>query len=113
MAKQLNFDLGQTSEGPCCAPCGSGEDRVYYPSFHFNGDKKLDVPDEGVMTVRYKKVSSSQSEDKRGKHYSCCIEVQEIVSAHGEEVEAPSKRDKSAEESLDALMAEKQSKKGY
>lgn len=68
------------------------------------------------MTVRYKKVSSSEHESERdGKTYSCCIEVREIVSAESDEVEAPSKRDRSAEDSLDSLMAEKEksSKKGY
>lgn len=105
MAKQLNFDLGQTSDGPCCAMTSSAKE-TYYPSFHHSGDEKLDVPDEGTMLVRYKKVSSSQSEDKRGEHYSCCIEVQEIISVSGDaKKNAPSRRDKSGEEALDAHMA--------
>jgi hypothetical protein len=114
MAKQINFDLGQANDGPCCAPsCCSSDKQVYYPSFYVSGDKKLEVPDEGVMTVRYKKVSSSQSEDKRGEHYSCCIEVREIVSTESEKAEAPAKRSRDAEDALDSLMAEKQKKESY
>jgi hypothetical protein len=114
MAKQLNFDLGQENDGPCCcdAPVRS-EKQLYYPSFYVNGDRKLDVPDEGVMTIKYKKVSSAQSEDKRGKHYSCCIEVREVVDVESDEVEAPSKRDRSAEDALDSLMSEKQKSAKY
>lgn len=108
MAKQLNFDLAEKSEGPCCCGPVTSETRKYYPSFHHSGEKKLDIPDEGVMTIRYKKVSSSMSESERdGKRYSCCIEAHEIVSVDGEEVEAPSKRSRDAEDALDKLMDEK------
>lgn len=87
------------------------EDDEYYPSFHYTGEEKLDLPHEGEMTIRYKKTSSSMSEGKGGKHYSCTIEVQEIVSVEGKKVaEAPSKRDRTSEESLDKLMSEKQKK---
>lgn len=87
------------------------EDDEYYPSFHYTGEEKLDIPHEGEMTIRYKKTSSSMIEGKDGKMYSCTVEVREIVSVEGKKgAEAPSKRDRSAEESLDKLMAEKQKK---
>lgn len=86
-------------------------DDEYYPSFHYSGDENLDIPHEGVMTVRYKKTSSSTSEGKDGVRYSCTVEVQEIISVEGKKgADAPSKRDRTAEESLDKLMAEKQKK---
>lgn len=113
MAK-VNFDLGMKYDGPCCAPtcCSdSKEPEVHYPTFNYDGKEKLDVPDEGVMTIRYKKTHSSMSESERsGKRYSCCVEVREVISAEGGEVEAPSKRNKDAEESLDKLMADKKAK---
>ncbi len=115
--KQLKFDLGMKWDSPCCAPsCCSDtkEPEAHYPSFNYEGKEKLDVPDEGVMTVRYKKTHSSMSEnDKSGKRYSCCIEVREVIGVDGEEVEAPSKRNTEAEDALDALMSEKKSKKEY
>lgn len=79
----------------------------HYPSFHFSGDEPLDIPHEGTMTIRYKKTSSAMSKGSKGESYSCTIDVQEIVSAEGKKgAEAPSKRDKSAEESLDKLMSD-------
>lgn len=110
--KQLNINLAESHEGPS-SPCGcDSKDHTYYPSLHISGKKELDLPKEGVMTIRYKKTHSSVSEsDKSEPHYSCNIEVREIVSAESDEVEAPSKRDRSAEESLDRLMDEK--KKSY
>lgn len=81
----------------------------HYPSFHFSGDEPLDIPHEGTMTIRYKKTSSSMSKGSKGESYSCTVEVQEIVSADGKKgADAPSKRDKSAEENLDRLMSEKE-----
>lgn len=106
---KLNIDLGSKSGEGLSVPPDMGD--VYYPTLHISGKKELDLPKEGVMTIRYKKVSSSESEDERGSRYSCTIDVHEIVSAESDEVEAPSKRDRSAEESLDRLMDEK--KKSY
>lgn len=106
MTKQLNIDLMMSHSGSMPTPLR--DDDEYYPSFHFTGEEKLDIPHEGEMTIRYKKTSSSMSEGKDGKHYSCTIEVREIVSVEGKKgAEAPSKRDRTAEESLDKLMKEK------
>lgn len=106
--KQLNINLAE--EGPSVP--SDFKDHTYYPSLHISGKKELDLPKEGVMTIRYKKTHSAVTEsEKFGPQYSCTIEVHEIVSAESDEVEAPSKRDRSAEESLDKLMDEK--KKSY
>jgi hypothetical protein len=59
------------------------------------------------MVIRYRKVGSSEHGSGEKTRYTCDIAVHEIVSAEADEVEAPSKRDKSAEESLDALAKEK------
>lgn len=105
---KLNLDLNMSHEGPVDLP---SRDEEYYPSFHYSGDESLDIPHEGVMTIRYKKTSSSMSEGKDGKRYSCTVEVQNIVSAEGKKgADAPSKRDRSSEESLDKLMSEKEKK---
>lgn len=113
MAKQLNLDLGSDD---MAFPCGCSEPKkVFYPSFHYSGPTKVEVPDEGIMTIRYCKTNSSVNVDheRDKKRYSCGFDVKEIISAEADEVEAPAKRDRSSEESLDALMAEKSSKKGY
>jgi hypothetical protein len=78
---------------------------VWYPSFNYSGDKELDLPKEGTMTVKFY-VTREVEENRDGKeHYSCEIEVREILSVEGEEDDRPSQRDMSAEEALDKLAA--------
>lgn len=106
---KLNIDLGE-SNGAEVAP--SPRKEKYYPSLHVSGKKELEIPKEGLMTIRYKKVNSSQSESEDdGPRYSCTIEVHELVSADGEEVESPTKKNSESEDALDKLMDEK--KKSY
>lgn len=83
----------------------STPDEPYYPSITFQEDEPLDLPKEGVMVVKYKKVRSTEEKDGS---YTCTVEIQEIVSVESKKSEAPSKRDKSAEEALDAHMAAKE-----
>lgn len=107
---KLNINLAEESPSSPCV-CDS-KDHTYYPSLHVSGKKELDIPKEGVMTIRYKKTHSSVSEsDRTEPHYSCTIEVHEIVSAESDEVEAPTKRNRDSEDALDKLMDEK--KKSY
>ena len=102
---KLNIDLSES--GPCCGPSEVSRE-PYYPQLHITGKKELHLPKEGTMVIRYRKVGSSEHGSGENMRYTCDIAVHEIVSAKAdEEVEAPSKRDKSAEESLDALAKEK------
>jgi hypothetical protein len=106
---KLNINLG--SEGPTACSCGE-KDETYYPTLHISGKKELDIPKEGVMTIRYRKTHSSVSEgDKSDPQYSCTIEAREIVSAESDEAESPTKRNSESEDALDKLMDEK--KKSY
>lgn len=86
-------------------------DEKMYPTFHVESDEKIDFPKEGEMTIKFKKISSEMREGKNGDRYSCTIEVHKIVSMYGDEKDAPYKRDKSAEESLDALAAKRMKEK--
>jgi hypothetical protein len=86
--------------------------KEHYPSFHYEGPEKLDIPEEGTMTVRYKKTGSSSSKNADGKErHSCTIEVQAIEEVEGEEVEAPSHKYNDSEDALDKLMEEKMKNK--
>jgi len=101
------IDLGhKTDQGLCPAPEQVNPSRTWYPSFNYSGSEELDLPKEGTMTIKFC-VTREVEENRDGKeHYSCEIEVQEIVSVDGkEEVEAPSKRDTSTEDALDTLAA--------
>lgn len=105
---KLNLDLGTDGGGPCCAPCKSEDDHKYYPSIYYSGKKKLEIPKEGTMVIRFRKTGSSHNVNSDDEdQYSCTIEVREIVSVDGEaSVEMPAKnRSKDSEDALDALRA--------
>lgn len=82
-------------------------DSEMYPSFTVHSEERIDFPHSGEMTIKFKKIGS---EDRNG-HYTCQIEVHKIVSMYGGKDDAPYKRDKSAEESLDALAANRMKEK--
>lgn len=109
------IDLGMSygdSGGPL--PVEVKQDEKHYPAFHYEGTEDLGIPHEGVMTIRYKKTSSSVSEhDDRPPRYSCTVEVRKIESIEGAE-DAPTKNySQDAESALDALMEKKLKQKGY
>lgn len=109
---KLNIKLGEKHPeypSPCCGSDSDNKDRVWYPEVRISHDEPLSIPKEGTMTIRYKKIESSERNEK----YSCTFEVHEIISAQGEADESPSKRDRSAEEALDVLAAEVKKGKGY
>jgi hypothetical protein len=76
-------------------------DKMSYPAFHYSGEQELDLPSSGIMTVRFKKCASSESENSEGKEqYSCTVEVLEILS-----IEAGGPKKSSSKETDDALDA--------
>ena len=82
------------------------KDELHYPSFTVEGDKDLGLPYEGTMLVRFcKREETSRTDSDGKKHYSCQIQVKEIISVEGDEdSEAPSKSyGKDTEAALDAL----------
>lgn len=93
--------------------CDHKEDE-HYPEFHYSGKEKLDIPHEGVMTIRYKKTSSTMNDNERsGKTYSCSVEVREVISVESDDPEAPTKSNRETEDALDALVAEKKKSEKY
>lgn len=107
---KTNIDLGYNYKDMVMSPTEVSDENIY-PSFHVESDEKIDFPHEGEMTIKFKKTSSEMREGKNGDRYSCTIEVQKIVSMYGSEKDAPYKRDKSAEEALDALAAKRTKEK--
>ena len=98
-----SIDLGRKSEygEPCCMP-SKDSDKVYYPEFNYSGDKELDLPDEGTMTIKFR--VSRESEDKKEGRYHCTVEVISIENVEGgEEVEAPTKSGSESSDALDAI----------
>lgn len=86
----LNIDLGQDSSkdsGPEAAP-SSETSKQHYPSFVYSGDAALDIPDEGEMTILYKKASESKTTTGNQNRHVCIIDVREIVSVESADEEA-------------------------
>lgn len=83
----------------------------YYPEFTYSGSEPLNIPDEGTMKIRFRKVRSSESLRGDEKVHDCTVEVLAIESVKTTkavaEDEMPVKSDHSTEEALDALMKEK------
>jgi hypothetical protein len=80
-----------------------------YPTFHYDGRKELDLPDEGEMTIKFRKVSSTSSVNKEGEHrYACTIEVQSICDVEDgdeDDVEAPvNTRGNGTADALDKIL---------
>jgi hypothetical protein len=109
MSKEISLAREYDHEGPLAvAMPDRGPD---YPTFTYSGKKELDLPEEGEMTVKFKKVSETSSTNKDGTHYyECRIEVQSIcdVEDDGDEDDAPEApargSDKSVSDILDGLM---------
>lgn len=80
------YDLGRKYSMACpCGPADSDKDVKHYPSVYFSGPKDLDLPDDGVMTIRFRKNSESSSRPREGKEsYDCSVDVLEILSVKGE-----------------------------
>lgn len=101
------------------APTGLKDDadKPRFPSFTYSGPKELDLPEEGTMEIRFRKKRETSSTREDGKHwYECTIEVKCICDVESEaeeaEEEAPTRRDRSAEEALDALAQALSEKRG-
>jgi len=98
----------EMKHGGMAMPMGEDE---YYPEFTYDSPEPLDLPDEGVMKIRFRKTRSSERIMDDHKMHSCTVEVLAIESVKASKKEAeddmPVKSDHSSEEALDALMEEK------
>jgi hypothetical protein len=95
---------------PTSAPTQMGNEKRY-PSFRYEGPKDLDLPDEGTMEIKFRKVSETERKSTGGDRYECCVEVLCICEVEGEDEDETEDAPKSAEEALDriaeAVMAAK------
>ena len=85
-------------------PVEISKEDVHYPTFHVESKKKIDFPEEGEMTIKFKKIRSEHSTGERGERYSCTIEVRGIVDMEADENPEPKKSgSREAEDALDAI----------
>lgn len=77
-----------------------------YPCFHYCGPVELDLPDEGEMTIKFRKKRETSSIEEDGTHwYECDIEVRKILGVDGEDVdvEPPARSRDEAGDALDKI----------
>lgn len=82
----------ESSESP------ESDEMMMYPSLYLEWEKPYNLPDEGTMTVRFKKTRSS--EDKKNDRYTEDVDVIEILSVKGS---GKSDKKSSMDEASDAL----------
>jgi hypothetical protein len=75
------IDLG--SPGPCCPgnSVKTEEPEKYYPSLYIADYDGGDLPEEGVLTVRFRK--TRETKDLKREKTSCDLEILEILDANG------------------------------
>lgn len=101
------IDLGRDYDEIVPVSLEEVESKRHYPAFHIEGDENVELPHEGTMLIKFRKTSSSESESRGEKRYSCTVEVHKILSVKAnEEDEAPTKKYSGAEDALDKLMSE-------
>lgn len=107
---KTNIDLGQ--ESLTCCPCEAISQtkapEKYYPTMRIEmTGEGPDIPEEGTMTIRFKKVEETNSNRGEKSRYSCTLEAREIVSMTDESASASHSQRKDTEDALDALAKEK------
>lgn len=111
---KLNLKLGEEMDDRLISAPMSPSDKIYYPNFRITADEKPELPHEGTMTIKFRKTASEMREDDEGEaHYSCTIEVHEVIDAYPKEgVESPARnRSKETGEALDTLRDAKRKEK--
>lgn len=106
------IELGKEMNPPATADSGIGlrkKGEVQYPSLYLEWEKDYELPEEGTMTVKFKKTSESNRTDKSGTTQSVSLDILEIVSVKGEKaptVEEPGDRIDALRKQVEELAEE-------
>lgn len=110
---KYNFGRKVSDMGPCCEGDDKDEKRTIYPDLYIEGGKDLkDLPDEGLMTIRYKvtKRSEKNLEALKKREYShegqspVCVEM--IVMGATEVSEESDEEKEKTEDVVDRIRDE-------
>lgn len=100
------INLGQKYSDPCCAPlcdkASSEPPKEHYPSVYLSGEEAYDLPESGTMTVRFKRVSRSETEREGKERHEVTLDLLEITSVKSDK---KSEDSDSPEAALDKLRA--------
>jgi hypothetical protein len=90
MKEKYPIDLGKPMSGPS-APLSvkkPGKKEKYYPSLYLDWDDDYELPESGVMEVRFKKRSETNRLQDGKTSQSVEIEIREILDVESENSEA-------------------------
>lgn len=109
------IDLELPSYDSPCEPCTSeSSPRKYYPNFHCEGETDIELPEEGTMTIKFKRTSREERDKNGKKRYSYSVDVLGIDKVDGVKSEIDDKPAKSydaASSALDKIAEALQKKK--
>lgn len=101
------IDLGRTMKdmGEPANPSDM-KNETFYPSLHLEWEKSYGFPDEGTMTVRFKKTSEENRKNKGGTMQVVNLDILEIL-----DTEANKGRESEDKEELTGDVLDKEMKK--
>lgn len=100
-----------------CEPCSPmmTSDREHYPSLHLEWDDSYDLPDSGEMTVKFRKVSETNSKHGGKSRQSVTLDILSIEDVKkgkskpsDDEDEGYDKDEESSSDRLDRMAAEEE-----
>jgi len=104
-AIDLDMSREEAGESPAESAAEPSSEGPQYPNFYVDGKEKLPIPDQGTMTIKYKRVAESEStRDGEDPHYSCTIEVQKILDCQGEADDGNAEVDPDAKLTMESIL---------
>lgn len=99
-----------------CEPCSPmSMDREHYPSLHMEWDDSYNLPDSGEMTVKFRKVSETNSKHGGKSRQSVTLDIISIedvkkgkAKASDDEDEDYDEKEESSSDRLDRMAAEEE-----
>jgi len=80
---KVNIKLGK--KNGCCETMPSPiSNTTYYPSLYLSGEK-VELPNSGEITLKFKKVSETKSTRDGETHFSVELDILEICEVEGKE----------------------------
>jgi hypothetical protein len=84
----MAIDLSESNDYPSPISMSEMSKEKHYPGLHISCDEDIDLPDEGEMTVTFKRRNATERTDKDGNcTYTYDLDICSIESVDGKELE--------------------------
>ncbi len=98
----MAIDLSESNDYPSPISTADYSKEKHYPGLHISCDEDIDLPEEGEMTVTFKRRSATERTDKEGDcTYTYDLDICSIESVDGKEVEDSDEEDNAGGKSYD------------